>query len=59
MHHHRQTFDVAAMCELLAVSRQGYYAWQLRQQQPPSPAELRRQELVGQIRQAYTDSDGT
>lgn len=59
IHHHRQTFDVASTCELLAVSRQGDYAWQARQQQQPSASELRRQELMRQIRQAHEASDGT
>ncbi len=59
IHAHRQMFEVAAMCELLAVSRQGYHAWQLRRRRPPSSSEARRQRLMRQIRQAHDESDGT
>ena len=53
---HREVFDLAAMCQVLQVSRQGYYAWQDR---PAAPASLRRQELLAQIRQIHADSDQT
>lgn len=56
MQQHREVFDLAVMCEVLQVSRQGYYAWQKR---PAAPATVRRQELLGQIRQIHADSDGT
>jgi transposase InsO family protein len=44
------------MCDVLQVSRSGYYAWVNR---APSPSRLRREELIGQIRQAHEMSDGT
>ena len=56
MQQHREVFDLAAMCAVLQVSRQGYYAWRNR---PASPATVRRQELLGQIRQIHADSDQT
>jgi transposase InsO family protein len=59
IHAQRQLFDVAVMCELLAVSRQGYYAWQTRRRRPSSAIQVRRQQLMQQIRQAYEASDGT
>ncbi len=55
IHEHKELFDVSVMCELLNVSRQGYYAWIDR---PPSPAQTRRAELTERIRQAHDDSRG-
>ena len=40
------------MCEALEVSTSGYYAWVTR---TDSPAELRRQELVGAIEEIHTE----
>ena len=40
------------MCEALEVSASGYYAWATR---ADSPAELRRQELVGAIAEIHAD----
>jgi putative transposase len=49
-------FEVSIMCEVLQVSRSGYYAWVDR----PASARLERQEqLIEQIRQSHTESDGT
>jgi putative transposase len=53
---HREVFDVAAMCDVLKVSRQGYYAWQHRM---PGPMAVRREKLLTDIRQAYAASGGT
>ena len=44
------------MCQILQVSRSGYYAWVDR---PPSDRQKRRDELVEQIRAAHADSAGT
>ncbi len=44
------------MCEVLNVSRSGYYAWVDR---APSDRRLRQEELIEQIRQAHEQSDGT
>jgi putative transposase len=44
------------MCEVLQVSRSGYYAWVDR---APSARRLRQEQLIGQIRQAHEHSDGT
>ncbi len=44
------------MCQILNVSRAGYYAFRGR---PPSVRQQRRIELIGKIRQAYDDSRGT
>lgn len=52
----RQEFDVAVMCDIFQVSRQGYYAWKDR---APATATVRRERLIAQIRQAHEDSGGT
>lgn len=52
---HRELFEVNLMCELLNVSRQGYYAWKDR---PVAPATLRREELLARIRQVHAESRG-
>ena len=53
---HADRFEVQVMCDVLAVSKSGYYA---RQQRPASPLRQRRQELLEQIRQAHRLSRGT
>jgi putative transposase len=49
-------WPVAVLCDVLAVSRSGYYAWR---QRPASARAARRAELVEQVRAAHTDSRGT
>jgi transposase InsO family protein len=49
-------FTVKALCNILDVSRGGYYAWLGRK---PSRRRERRDHLVEQIRQVHADSDGT
>jgi putative transposase len=49
-------FEVTIMCEVLGVSRSGYYAWVRR---PAGARARRREQLMGQIRQAHEQSDGT
>jgi len=44
------------MCDVLQVSRSGYYAWVDR---APSDRRLRQEELIVQIREAHEQSDGT
>ena len=53
---HKAEFPVEVLCEVLHVSRSGYYAWMPR---PPSPAAVRRGRLVEQIRSAHQDSRST
>jgi transposase InsO family protein len=52
----REEFPVALMCEVLNVSRSGYYAWRGR---PVSAREARQAEVTGRIRVAYEQSRGT
>jgi putative transposase len=50
---HQHAFDVRLMCEVLDVSRQGYYDWVDR---PASPAAARRVAIVAAIRQSHVES---
>lgn len=52
---HQNQFDIALMCDLLDVSRQGYYDWIDR---PPSPAALQRDRVDQAIRQSHLESHG-
>ena len=53
---HQEAFPVEALCDVLDVSRSGYYAWSRR---PPSTGDLRRTELVAQIREVHSESRAT
>ncbi|MCA1708565.1 MAG: IS3 family transposase [Actinobacteria bacterium] len=56
IHRQRESFEVSVMCEVLQVSRGGYYAWVDR---PPGARQRRRKELIEQIRQVHEESHGT
>jgi putative transposase len=56
MHQHRGEFEVSSMCQILQVSRSGYYAWIDR---PQSARDQHQVELTRQIRQVHQDSYGT
>ena len=47
-------FPVRRMCQVLDVSRSGYYAWRER---PPSAREMANQQLLTAMRQVYAESD--
>ena len=53
---HRQEFSVKRMCQLLSVTRSGYYAWQ---PEKLCPRELENRVLVEQIRVEYKISRQT
>jgi putative transposase len=53
---HEDQFPVEICCEVLVVSRSGYYSWK---QRPPAPKQVRRGELVAQIRQVHQESRAT
>lgn len=53
---HRQKFSVKRMCQLLDVTRSGYYAWQMAKR---GPRELENRMLVEQIRVEYKTSRQT
>jgi putative transposase len=50
---------VKLMCQVLNVTRSGYYAWRDRQDRPASARRQRRVELVSKIRQVHERSRGT
>jgi putative transposase len=50
---HAEEFPVDVLCEVLKVSRSGYYAWRDR---PASSQAQRREELVERIQAAHADS---
>lgn len=53
---HRKEFDVDTMCQVLQLSRSGYYAWRRRPASPPGPRRQRQQELSRQIQQVHQAS---
>jgi hypothetical protein len=53
---HQAQFPVEVLCDVLKVSRSGYYAWM---HQPASPRAVRRQQLVHEIRQVHGESRAT
>jgi len=56
IHAEKASFPIAAMCRLLDVTRQGYYAYATR---PPSPRVLAEVELCAAIRDVFTASGET
>ena len=50
---HQGEFPVGLVCDVLKVSRSGYYAWKGR---PPAAQAARRAELVGQIREVFAEN---
>jgi len=53
MEEHRQTYRAKSMCEVLKVSRSGYYAWRTRQ---PSERKKANEELLKRIREIHAQS---
>jgi len=53
MQEHKETYKANSMCEVLKVSRSGYYAWRTRQ---PSSRQKDNQELLWHIRKVHTQS---
>ena len=56
IHAEKASFPIAAMCEVLDVTRQGYYAYANR---PPSPRVLAEAKLCEAIREIFTASGKT
>ena len=52
---HRDEFPVARMCQMLGVSRSGYYA---RRKRPVSAREMANQELYKKIKVVYNENHG-
>ena len=53
MEEHRNIYRAKSMCEILKVSRSGYYAWRTRQ---PSRRKKANEELLKRIREIHTQS---
>jgi transposase InsO family protein len=53
MEEHRESYKIKSMCEVLNVSRSGYYAWNTRQ---PSTRQKDNEELLRHIREVHTQS---
>jgi len=51
----RDSFPIALMCELLDVSKSGFYD---AQERPPSPRAQRRARIDASVRQVHADSQG-
>ncbi|MBK8986220.1 MAG: IS3 family transposase [Chloroflexi bacterium] len=52
---HRSEFEVSLMCDLLQISRSGYYDWRTR---PISQREMANQHLLDKIKAAYEANRG-
>jgi transposase InsO family protein len=52
---HREEFEIVALCRVLEVCPSGFYAWCRR---GPSARELRRGELLNEIRRVHAESRG-
>ena len=54
----KATYTVERMCELLEVSRSGYYKWRKSRDSGPTPAQRRRAELDAKVATFHAASDG-
>jgi putative transposase len=55
IHEHRDSFPVALMCQLLDVSKSGYY---VSIERPPSPRAVRHARIQAAVRQVHAESHG-
>ena len=53
---HREQYPIAPMCQMLRVSRSGYYAWRGR---PPSARERENGRLLAELQRLHRESRGT
>ncbi|MFD1336969.1 IS3 family transposase, partial [Oceanobacillus iheyensis] len=56
---HQDEYPVVRMCEILRVSRSGYYNWLSNQEKEASDREKKREELKRKISQSFHNSFGT
>jgi putative transposase len=54
----KATYPVKRMCELLEVSRSGFYKWRATRDRGPSPSQQRRAALDAQVAASHAGSDG-
>ena len=55
IHEHRDSFPIVLMCEVLHVSKSGYYTALERQ---PSPRAKRSARIAASVQQVHTESHG-
>jgi putative transposase len=54
----KATYAVKRMCELLEVSRSGFYRWRALREGGPTPVQRRRAELDAKVAASHAGSDG-
>jgi len=54
----KASYPIKRMCELLEVSRSGYYKWRESRDSAPTPARRRRAELDIKVAKFHAASDG-
>jgi putative transposase len=54
----KATYPIKRLCDLLEVSRSGYYTWRKSQDRGPTPAQRRRAELDAKVARFHAASDG-
>ncbi len=54
----KANYSIKRMCELLEVSRSGYYKWRANRDGGPTPAQRGRAELDAQVATFHAASDG-
>jgi putative transposase len=54
----KATYPVTRMCELLEVSRSGFYKWRVRRDRGPTPSQRRRAALDAKVAASHAGSDG-
>ena len=54
----KATYTVKRMCDLLEVSRSGFYKWRASRDRGPSPVQRRRAELDAKVAASHAASDG-
>jgi putative transposase len=54
----KATYSIKRMCELLEVSRSGYYKWRKSRHSGPTPSQQRRAELDAKVAKFHAASDG-
>jgi putative transposase len=54
----KATYPIKRMCELLEVSRSGYYRWRVNRDAGPTPTQRRRAELDAKVAKFHAASDG-
>jgi putative transposase len=54
----KASYPIKRTCELLEVSRSGYYKWRANRDGGPTPSQQQRAELDAKVAASHTASDG-